>query len=1146
MALLFLCLTLAPSALALVQVDYEVVCDSATEYYDTAALECISCTEGCNDDTDDPSNAVCNKEPDFTMVDFYGNALGCKCSLGYKRIWALDQDTCTTSDYQSASCTGFSCASCLNGNDDDLEYPNPFEKNENAVAYNDGDSCALCGDTTNGISGDDCGCPTNHVLTEVDDGLGYVINKTCTACTDGTAVITSDASIAGVNFYATDYQCQRCPDPHMTFDSAGTTCTCDDDYTKTGQSLYGQQSCVYTEHSDAIKQSYAETSASTVNFFKIQADQESSPSGELEMESLVMKHHFLNASTNCFYYNGPENIANCQTLANLCVMQMYWPDSEVCELFEDILDKRSENARSQDGWVDTLPWLRYVETATEIRVSEAITMQMSFGNVDDYHYHQMRYVLSKYYLNGTWMGYEDLTTQFYYCGMAAPNTHRGGGSSMSTSWLRFGHGYNNNFECDLETLMADEPMFYELFLIDEETGDMMPVPVLLRDYRDSGLNFINVNYEDAEESNDVFVRRFMLYDTLSGVSDSSTTNDDGTYIPDVIRYANKITLSVQIQDTSAGKIYPPILELSYKEREVSYWDSDSTMKRDFIFFRAEYSMKVSNYEDVVIAFFSVACVLAGITWTMRVNNWSRRNVRMRAANSHTNMEGRLRGADGLNSGGGRAGPPSMGRQPDDSGYSSFWYLWCVFMILIHCLVIYFFPFIFFLCTYWFVFFKMQDTVYVMLPPSNNFENEDDDYYIIWVLIYLCFFCQSTWIIHLIYGQCTCDVFFIDYERPHGKDRAETPVSVWRTIFAANEWNELQTSRPTSLSFTLFVITMVLVGWKREYLATPQPNMNDFTEGDLNMILRFANTTWWFVVLELFQLGFNWVMIYFGREPKDQLFIDFCTMAKISVLVLDERYHGYYLHCDSPHAHADTDMATLTERLLAEESGHSTARGIPVLGDREEYRDIQCFDIYLTNGWSIWFNSIRSFLEREAREAGPKSTSGGGKDMPAYRAQQRQSRSFLRNSTTLRDRHAHLEVGAMEIINKGLRMFISQGLKNDLFWDVSPPQSLFGALIKTPPPDISASSAYNVLTPDRLHRYTCTGTYAYAGVHFYGIEWDLWLHNALTFAMFDFWFKDTATSVVCTWAIYQILRFFRGYFGTANLANRTLVDSTFLI
>ena len=59
-------------------------------------------------------------------------------------------------------------------------------------------------------------------------------------------------------------------------------------------------------------------------------------------------------------------------------------------------------------------------------------------------------------------------------------------------------------------------MFYELFLLDEETDDMMPVPVLLKDYRDSSLNFLNVNEYDIDEGNDVFVRRFMLYDPLSG------------------------------------------------------------------------------------------------------------------------------------------------------------------------------------------------------------------------------------------------------------------------------------------------------------------------------------------------------------------------------------------------------------------------------------------------------------------------------------------------------------------------------------------------------------------------------------------------------------------------------------------------------
>lgn len=30
------------------------------------------------------------------------------------------------------------------------------------------------------------------------------------------------------------------------------------------------------------------------------------------------------------------------------------------------------------------------------------------------------------------------------------------------------------------------------------------------------------------------------------------------------------------------------------------------------------------------------------------------------------------------------------------------------------------------------------------------------------------------------------------------------------------------------------------------------------------------------------------------EPPERLFVDFCTIAKISVIVLDEKYHGYYV------------------------------------------------------------------------------------------------------------------------------------------------------------------------------------------------------------------------------------------------------------
>jgi meckelin len=41
---------------------------------------------------------------------------------------------------------------------------------------------------------------------------------------------------------------------------------------------------------------------------------------------------------------------------------------------------------------------------------------------------------------------------------------------------------------------------------------------------------------------------------------------------------------------------------------------------------------------------------------------------------------------------------------------------------------------------------------------------------------------------------------------------------------------------------------------------------------------------------------------------------------VSLIVLDEQYHGYYLHCRSPHAYADGTMAELVEMLHKEEAG----------------------------------------------------------------------------------------------------------------------------------------------------------------------------------------------------------------------------------
>lgn len=53
-----------------------------------------------------------------------------------------------------------------------------------------------------------------------------------------------------------------------------------------------------------------------------------------------------------------------------------------------------------------------------------------------------------------------------------------------------------------------------------------------------------------------------------------------------------------------------------------------------------------------------------------------------------------------------------------------------------------------------------------------------------------------------------DIFFLDWEKPRrvlakGGGREEPgPVSAWRTLLVANEWNELQTARFTCPTFTL--------------------------------------------------------------------------------------------------------------------------------------------------------------------------------------------------------------------------------------------------------------------------------------------------------------------------------------------------------
>ena len=84
--------------------------------------------------------------------------------------------------------------------------------------------------------------------------------------------------------------------------------------------------------------------------------------------------------------------------------------------------------------------------------------------------------------------------------------------------------------------------------------------------------------------------------------------------------------------------------------------------------------------------------------------------------------------------------------------------------------------------------------------------------------------------HLILVQAAVDIFFIDWERERAiadgaAEQMKTrpsKISIWRTIFATNEWAEIQVSRKTSVELQLFMTIFILeiVGIEQYTCTTP--------------------------------------------------------------------------------------------------------------------------------------------------------------------------------------------------------------------------------------------------------------------------------------------------------------------------------------
>ena len=88
---------------------------------------------------------------------------------------------------------------------------------------------------------------------------------------------------------------------------------------------------------------------------------------------------------------------------------------------------------------------------------------------------------------------------------------------------------------------------------------------------------------------------------------------------------------------------------------------------------------------------------------------------------------------------------------------------------------------------------------------------------------------------------------------------QVPVSIWRTYFVANEWNEIQAVRKINKTFQVWaaVFFLVVVGFENTATKDPdggvQKNANDF-KANYSRVYRYALAVLVYVIIGRFLTG----------------------------------------------------------------------------------------------------------------------------------------------------------------------------------------------------------------------------------------------------------------------------------------------------
>ena len=296
--------------------------------------------------------------------------------------------------------------------------------------------------------------------------------------------------------------------------------------------------------------------------------------------------------------------------------------------------------------------------------------------------------------------------------------------------------------------------------------------------------------------------------------------------------------------------------------------------------------------------------------------------------------------------------------------------WVRFRRLTHALLSWHFVFFFVISAYWVFGYACRHTAAL---PASLFDYEGSLTYAHTdgFMIYL-FVVSFIAVLADIVKASRNYVLFLDWEIPAGPPLTtvgsssfvvqsgnasvdRTRPSAWRKIGIAKAFSDklVSTQFPSVLVWILVLAFLQGAGWELGCRS------GQSTDGLLIPVLQFAVPALvWLFVLVVLTVADRVRAAFFGN-PLCELF-NACSLANISILILDSVSHGWYIHGRAPSGRGDWSIVELRKRIQEESANLLMRRGL--FSEDARRCDLQSFELFFSTGFrDLFFPSVSEVL-----------------------------------------------------------------------------------------------------------------------------------------------------------------------------------------